>query len=350
MLKIKGPLKGYIFSLGLLFFGFGQSYSAPTSIAPIDSIGLERFDGKLFIIHQVSEKETLYGISRRYNVPILDIVSHNPSISEKLDIGRRLRIPYQEIKEVVSQQRKANEEIHVVDYGETLYAISLKYGVTTDELMAWNKLQNTSLKPDQKLKVYPPNARPEPQPDIEVVITETKSPAAGTYHEVAFGETLYSIAREYGVDVNEVRNWNNLESTRISIGQRILVSPPFEDKTIAEANNPKPDININEVKVVTTPTVSPKPRPDEIIQSGVAALLEGTDNNRKYLALHKTAEVGTILKVRNEMNNREIFVRVLGKLPDTGVNEKLLIKISKAAYEQLGAIDPQFRVQVSYIP
>jgi hypothetical protein len=87
---------------------------------------------------------------------------------------------------------------------------------------------------------------------------------------------------------------------------------------------------------------------DEIIEGGLAELIEGTEGNRKYLALHRTAPMGTILKVRNEMNNREVFVRVMGKLPDTALTNKLIIKISKSAYDRLGAIDPRFRVEVTY--
>ena len=56
---------------------------------------------------------------------------------------------------------------------------------------------------------------------------------------------------------------------------------------------------------------------DEILQTGLAELIEGTSGNRKYLALHRNAPVGTIMKVKNEMNNREVFVRVMGKLPET---------------------------------
>ena len=56
------------------------------------------------------------------------------------------------------------------------------------------------------------------------------------------------------------------------------------------------------------------------------------------------------MRVKNEMNGQEVFVRVLGRLPDTGVNKNVLIKISKSAYERLGAIDPKFRVSISYIP
>jgi rare lipoprotein A (peptidoglycan hydrolase) len=87
---------------------------------------------------------------------------------------------------------------------------------------------------------------------------------------------------------------------------------------------------------------------DEVVQAGLAELIEGTEGNRKYLALHRTAPVGTILKVRNEMNNREVFVRVMGPLPDTAFTDKLIIKISKSAYDRLGAIDSRFRVEVTY--
>ena len=87
---------------------------------------------------------------------------------------------------------------------------------------------------------------------------------------------------------------------------------------------------------------------DEVIEAGLAELIEGTEGNRKYLAVHRTAPVGTILKVKNEMNNREVFVRVMGKLQDSPQNGKLIIKLSRSAYDRLGAIDPKFRVELTY--
>jgi len=53
--------------------------------------------------------------------------------------------------------------------------------------------------------------------------------------------------------------------------------------------------------------------------------------------------------VRNEMNNQVVFVRIVGKLPDTGINEKVIIRMSSAAIKQLRAIDPKFRVEISYL-
>jgi len=66
--------------------------------------------------------------------------------------------------------------------------------------------------------------------------------------------------------------------------------------------------------------------------------------------MHRTAPIGTIMQVKNEMNNLTVFVRVIGKLPDTGENTNVTIRISKTAYDRLGAIDKRFPVEISYIP
>jgi hypothetical protein len=50
------------------------------------------------------------------------------------------------------------------------------------------------------------------------------------------------------------------------------------------------------------------------------------------------------------MNDQTVFVRVVGPIPPTGDNGKLLLKISKKAYDRLGAVDSRFPVEVSYIP
>jgi len=86
----------------------------------------------------------------------------------------------------------------------------------------------------------------------------------------------------------------------------------------------------------------------EVLENGLAQVIENSKDTRKYLALHKTAPAGTILQIKNEMNNLRVFVRVIGQLPDTGNNNKILLKISKAAYDRLGAIDSRFPVVVTY--
>jgi LysM repeat protein len=182
-------------------------------------------------------------------------------------------------------------------------------------------------------------------------------PPGRTMHTVTARETLFSISRQYGVTVQQLREWNNLSSEELKTGQVLnvaqllhepdapvgqqpvnIIVPQAQTEVIVKPRESEPVITISE-------SVKDK---DEVKESGLAELIEGTDGNRKYLALHRTAPVGTILKVRNEMNNREVFVRVAGKLPDTAFTNKLIIKISKSAYDRLGAIDPRFRVEVTY--
>ena len=82
----------------------------------------------------------------------------------------------------------------------------------------------------------------------------------------------------------------------------------------------------------------------------MAAVIDGNSDTKKYLALHRTAPIGTIMRVRNEMTNLSVFVRVVGKLPNTGANNNVLLRLSQAAQEALGALDGKFRVEVSYVP
>jgi hypothetical protein len=54
------------------------------------------------------------------------------------------------------------------------------------------------------------------------------------------------------------------------------------------------------------------------------------------------------MRIRNEENDITVFARVVGVLPDTGNNNKLIIKVSKAAFDQLKAVNSRFPVEVSY--
>ncbi|WP_276365700.1 LysM peptidoglycan-binding domain-containing protein [Chryseolinea sp. H1M3-3] len=353
-----------------------------------DSIGTETVNGKVFVIHSVGEKETLYAISRRYGASIESILQYNPTADAGLEIGQILKIPYTPRKKV----QGGNGTTHTVAAKETMYSISKMYGVTIDEIKQWNNITDNALSVGQQLVIRKSGSTPvsTTTPSSTATTSSTVPSPATTnkkgVHTVAPKETMFSISRQYGVSVQQLKDWNKLEGNELSIGQELIVSAPQEGsrqttpvaKTTSPAqtspvqNTPTtqqappvvtPTPSATEAKKETpVQTASTKPEvkeqtirisesvksSDEVLQTGLAELIEGTDGNRKYLALHRNAPVGTIMKVRNEMNNREVFVRVMGKLPDTAVNDKLVIKISKSAYDRLGAIDSRFRVEVTY--
>ena len=237
-----------------------------------------------------------------------------------------IRVPY---KKKITSPTKAS---HTVVKGETLYSISRIYGVTYQQLMIWNDMENSELKIGQRLSVTGP---------IEET-PENYYKEGKTIHIVQQGEGLYAVGRKHNVTVEELMEWNNLESGALQLGQELIVKYGEIPNYVAPG---RPEL--------TTEAAKPRVRSYEtgkMSESGLAALIEGTADNKKYLALHRSAPVGTLIAIRNEMNNQMVFVRVVGVLPDTGVNSKVIIRISEAAYHNIGAIDPKFRVELSYLP
>lgn len=296
--------------------------------SPVDSVGSEVIDGKVYVLHQVEQGETVYSISTQYKVRMRDIVAASPEVKKGLSIGMIIRVPYNGGKVSAS---KPKTEYHIVKAGETLYGISRMYNVTVDEIMKWNELESTSIAIGQQLSVSGSVITEKPKQEI--------NSKGNLIHIVEPGEGLFGVARIYNVTVDDLIKWNQLQTTSLAIGQKLIVGlnsngnyvHPVRIDTAQESISRRYDI-------------------EKVMESGLAATIEGSDNTNKYLALHRTAKVGTIIAVRNEMNDQMVFVRVIGKLPNTGVNSKVIIRISDAAYKKLGAIDPKFRVKLSYLP
>jgi len=354
-----------------------------------DSIGVETVNGKVFVIHKVSEKETLYAISRRYGTTVDAIVQYNPTAKTSLDVGQILKVPYTTPakKSTPAAATGGGGIIHVVTAGETIFSIAKAYSVSPEDIKQWNNLGDNSISVGKELVIKRRGTAATTAPSTPT----SPAPASrkGT-HTVAAKETMFSIARQYNISVDQLKQWNNLTTTSLDIGQVLIVASPERGTTTpARQDNPATIAKTTPTSPVTrapepqtqqkttppatvTPPVSTPPasttpvatkepatqtirisestkNSDEVLESGMAELIEGTEGNRKYLALHRTAPVGTILKIKNEMNNREVFVRVMGKLPEgAAADSKVVIRISKSAYDRLGAIDPRFRVQVTY--
>jgi LysM repeat protein len=310
-----------------------------------DSVGTEVINGKVFVIHRVEEKETLYAISRRYGVSVGQILEYNTTADAGLEVGQILKVPY--VPRSKPQPQQGN--LHKVAEKETLFSISRLYNVSVDELKQWNSLQDNSLAVGQELVIKKKDAAV-----AATVLPQVQS--VQNVHTVAAKETLFSIARQYGVTVQQIKEWNSLTTEELKVGQQLLVAQPIykEQAVVTMVEKPPVETTAKEVSAslpdAGKPVIITEPvrNTSEVVESGLAELIDGTEANRKYLALHRTAPVGTILKVRNEMNGREVFVRVIGKLPDTALTDKLIIRISKSAYDRLGAIDQRFRVEVTF--
>lgn len=334
-------------------YGYGQ-ISNPESIEVVEK------GGEWLIRHQISKGETLFSLSRTYSVSVDDITSNNPGSSNGVGIDEVILIPISD----------KYSHIHTVEAGETIYSISSKNGVKAAELREWNVINNNELSIGQELRIFSFDEK-------------GNSPEAGksalNYHTVAAGESLFSISRQYDVTVDDLIIWNDIENYTITVGQKLKVGElaiaevPAEGIVAIDESKETPLQVTEEVtkvpeEILVTPVIVEKEEdtmlyiPEDTVEfispladfgkseeHGMAELIDESTESTKYLALHRSAPNGTILTVRNELNDQVVFVRVIGPLPETGMNEKVVVKISRLAWERLGAVNKRLRVKVSYI-
>ena len=157
------------------------------------------------LVHIVQPGETLASIARRYNTTVWAIMSANGLRSHTIWAYRALFIP------TAAQQPQM---LHIVSPGETLFSIAQRHGTTVALLMLANGLQDYGLVAYQTLIIPPPGWTGWP-------------PLAGgsqsRSHLVLAGETLFSIARRYGVTVGALMSANGLSSTVIYAGALLRI-------------------------------------------------------------------------------------------------------------------------------
>ena len=112
-----------------------------------------------------------------------------------------------------------DKNVYTVKSGDSLWAIAKRYGITVDELKRANNLTSNTLSIGQKLTI-PSKETLTPSQDY-------------TLYTVKSGDNLYSIARRYGLTMNELMEYNNLGTTLLSIGQ-VLKIPTKQTITPSE--------------------------------------------------------------------------------------------------------------------
>ena len=338
----------------LILYSILFSYvAADARLLPADSLRLEIREEGSFVIHQVDEEETLYSIARRYKSSVSSIIEYNQIVDNRIEIGQVLEV-------LIKDAEKASIElpidsdvtgIHSVEEGETLYSISRKYGIKVRTLKNWNDLEGNAISPGMSLRVSDISiAKPGINEEAESVkvdestsegmlkVDSAKSDVSESFEKylVQTGETLSSIATKIGVQLDSLRLWNELRSDYLKIGQSLLFRSDAAEKELS----------------LVKPTEQKTVRIDEdgferIYEEGTTSVIESMKTTR-YLALHRTLPIGTDLEVRSLMNNRIVHVKVVGRLPDTGLNKNLLLRLSRSAYDQLGILDSKSKVEVSY--
>ncbi|SEH77073.1 LysM domain-containing protein [Paenimyroides aquimaris] len=179
------------------------------------------------IQHTVKSKETVYGIAKQYNIAIEKLYDLNPGLKEYgLKIGQQLNLTETTaIKNVQQLTGKPNASTVIVEKGETIYGIAVKNNTTVSVLYELNPgLQQNGLKVGQPINI--------PVGDKQ---TETASKPATKPKTITIQpkETLYSIAKAYGVSQEQLLQWNPDLKNGLKEGAVVIVGyNETDDKTV----------------------------------------------------------------------------------------------------------------------
>ncbi len=147
------------------------------------------------VSHTVAQGQTLYSISKLYNTTVDEIIKFNPGSAEKLSVGQKLIIPRN------SAKKKTATKTHTIQSGETLYRLSKMYNVTTEELCAANPGLSINNFRTGEVIVIP--TKEQDKKDTPTVATQqTKDEKQLTIvgiHKVKRKESIESICEEYSI-------------------------------------------------------------------------------------------------------------------------------------------------------
>lgn len=217
----------------LLMIAWGLS-----ALAGGKSTTIVYINGAKYYIHTVQAGETLYGLSKTYGVGEQVIVENNPSIVRGLKTNQNIKIPYvAEAPEIMSERKlRKTFNFHQVAPGETLFALSRQYEIPVKTLMADNpNLDPLHMRPGERVLIRRKQIGSETaagtQQQWEAYQKSLNSVAeTGTsYHIVHAGETFYSLSRRFGITEEQLSALNGgLKPADLKAGAMIVV--PGEDQ------------------------------------------------------------------------------------------------------------------------
>lgn len=185
-----------------------------------------------YISHTVSKGETLYQISRKYNVKIGEINQLNPTLNADLIYPEQIiLIPRQTTPPLRSQEQDTEYTYHTVEAGETKFGLQRKFGLSIADLEKDNPQIVPMLRAGERIRI-----RKSKNTTIETVVSTADQKDEST-HEVVAGETLYAISRKYYITLNQLIQANKTKLGEfLQIGQILVIPKDVDSRSVSFEN------------------------------------------------------------------------------------------------------------------
>ena len=176
-----------------------ENYAEAVVRALVDYIGATYIPVVGSDYYVVQKGDSLWSIARKLNTSVAELKSLNNLTSNNLSVGQVLKTPS-------SNTENDNQTTYTVVKGDSLYKIAQKFNVTVQDLINLNNITSTNLSIGQVLQVK-----------------GTVPSKEETTYTVVKGDSLYAIANKYKVSVQDIIDANNLKSTALSVGQKLII-------------------------------------------------------------------------------------------------------------------------------
>ena len=304
-----------------------------------DSIGVENKDGKKVIIHKLDPKDNYYSLGRKYKVSPKAIMQFNNNAP--MPIGGIIKVP---------TDRPFLESVTPAPTPQV--PVKQTAPVKTTPIVTAPPVKQQAPPVTKPMVVQPQVTQPQAPVQQQTTVTPTQD------YKVSAGETLYSIAKRFGTTVEDITAINGLTSTNLSPGQIIKVHSGQATAPVQVATTPvvaKPDATVTPGIVMPVDSAnanhfnSNKYGLYEKDEKGVATFMDDTSlDPSKKLVLHRTAPIGTVIKITNPMTNLTTYAKVVGRFTDNESTKDVIIVVTKNVADSLGALDKRFHVTISY--
>lgn len=308
--------RGLFIASLLLFISIAARATEPSSV-------IVAVEGKNYYLHTVERGDTLYSLSKTYEVTTQDIMACNEGLTaSSLKAGNKLLIPY---KELTSEGKGRAEDkrfrIHAVAQGETMHAVARQYKIAFATLVEDNpnvdaehlaigtelRIRRSEIgyatsseiaEEQQKSEVKTDGVAKESVEGPSAVAEEPDTTDAAQY-EVKPGDTLYSIARQYGLSSRELLDMNNLKSHRdIKVGMILNVgnmqSAEPTEQTLASEQSHTAQTAEAQVAIIDAQSAADEHN-NIFVGEGYEGDVNPVDVEFTPLALHHTLKVALML-------------------------------------------------------
>jgi LysM repeat protein len=304
----------------------------------VDSVGIENLNGKKVILHKLDPKDNYYSIGRRYGINPKVIQQFNNNAT--MQIGKVIKVPTE--RSIVESTAPVQSQQQAQTKPATQPALTPQQALAQSKPAVQQPASNTH-----------PKAKPIEQKTAQEVANSNASNTTNQQYKVSAGETLYSIAKRFGTTVEEIVAINKLTSAIVpgqvlQVRSGVPASPPQPARTV-DTTLAKRDSTYVAPDSITRNLPNNKYGLFEKNEKGVATWIDDTSlDPNKTLVLHRTAPIGTVMRITNPMNNRSTFAKVVGRFTDNESNKDAIIVVTKNVAQSLGALDKRFHVNISY--